>query len=232
MNNCLSFSSVSNHAHNILLSAREYHDNSPRSKYCRCWRTINSTSIRQEYLHSPTTNSTTRTLSASSATHIEPPPAPSSFSPPDPQRIAEARVAFTAHLLSIGNSHISSLAGRVSEIRNNFLAISKQEADLAKNIKKLATEAIKKHQQVADRAAGKLKELGDIRSWAEVLKRDLLMLEETMKMGEVRDEGDEWESEGDGEGGEGGNASKVQAGGEKKKQGEGRVNDLEGRGER
>lgn len=61
------------------------------------------------------------------------------------------------------------------------------------------------------------------------------MLEETMKMGDVRDEVDEWESEekeGDGEGGEAGNASKVQAGREKKKQGEGRVNDLEGRGER
>lgn len=61
------------------------------------------------------------------------------------------------------------------------------------------------------------------------------MLEETMKMGEVRDEGDEWKSEekeGDGDGGEGGNASKVQAVEEKKKQGEGRVNDLEGRGER
>ncbi|MCJ1458237.1 hypothetical protein MMC28_008608 [Mycoblastus sanguinarius] len=119
------------------------------------------------------------------------PPRPSQ-EPPDPQRTAEARAAFTAHLASIGNSHISSLETRVSDIRNNSTAISKQEDEIAKQTKKLAAES-KKHQKVADEARGKLKELGDIQNWAEVLERDLLVLEETMRMGEGGEDG--WETE-------------------------------------
>ena len=53
----------------------------------------------------------------------------------------------------------------------------------------------KKHQKVADDAAEKLKELGDIQNWAEVLERDLLVLEETMKMGGAGEDG--WETEED-----------------------------------
>lgn len=128
------------------------------------------------------------TVSTSSSTEVEQPPPP----PPDPRRTAEARAAFTAHLTSIGNSHISSLEGRVSDIHNNSAAISKQEDDVAKQTKKLVAEA-KKHQKIADDAAGKLKELGDIQNWAEVLERDLLVLEETMRMGEAGEEG--WETE-------------------------------------
>ena len=128
------------------------------------------------------------TTSSSSATQVEQPPPP----PPDPQRTAEARAAFTAHLTSIGNSQISSLEGRVFDIHNNSAAISKQEDGINKKTKKLAAEA-KKHQKIADDAAGKLKELGDIQNWAEVLERDLLVLEETMRMGEAGEE--EWETE-------------------------------------
>lgn len=128
------------------------------------------------------------TASSSSATQVEQPSPP----PPDPQRTAEARAAFTAHLTSIGNSQISSLEGRVSDIHNNAAAISKQEDDVNKQTKKLAAEA-KKHQKIADDAAGKLKELGDIQNWAEVLERDLLVLEETMRMGETGE--DEWETD-------------------------------------
>ena len=133
------------------------------------------------------------TASTSSAIQVDQPPHPPP--PADPQRTAEARAAFTAHLTSIGNTHISSLEGRVSDIHNNSSAISKQEAEVVKQTKKLAVEA-KKHQKVADHAAEKLKELGDIQNWAEVLERDLLVLEETMNMGEAGEDG--WETEEDG----------------------------------
>lgn len=136
------------------------------------------------------------TASISSATQVEQPRPPRP--PPDPQRTAEARAAFTAHLTSIGNSHVSSLEGRVSDIHNNSAAITKQEDDVAKQTKKLAAES-KKYQKVADDAAGKLKELGDIQNWAEVLERDLLVLEETMRMGEAGDDG--WETEEEDSGG-------------------------------
>jgi len=121
-----------------------------------------------------------------SPSQVEPPPAP------DPQRTAEARAAFTAHLTSIGNSHISPLEARVSDISKNSIAISKQEDDVAKQMKKLADES-KKHQKVVDDAAGKLKELGDIQNWAEVLERDMLVIEKALQMGEGEDSG--WETD-------------------------------------
>jgi len=123
------------------------------------------------------------------------PPSPSQVEPPpvpDPQRTAEARAAFTAHLTSIGNSHISPLEARVSDINKNSIAISKQEDDVAKQTKKLADES-KKHQKVVDDAAVKLKELGDIQNWAEVLERDMLVIEKALQMGEGEDSG--WETD-------------------------------------
>ncbi|MCJ1274650.1 hypothetical protein MMC21_002447 [Puttea exsequens] len=122
----------------------------------------------------------------SSPSQPDPPP------PPDPQRTAEARAAFTAHLTSIGNSHIAPLESRVSDINKNSAAISKQEDNVAKQTKKLAEES-QKHQKVIDDAAAKLKELGDIQNWAEVLERDMLVIEKTLQMGEG--EGSEWETD-------------------------------------
>ena len=37
---------------------------------------------------------------------------------------------------------------------------------------------------MADESRGKLKEIGDIQNWAEILERDLLVLEETVRLGE------------------------------------------------
>lgn len=171
------------------------------------------------------TSSTTQVGPLTTPPSLPPQQPPSPPAPPDPQRTAEARAAFTAHLTSISNSHISSLEGRVSDIHNNSTAISKQEADVVKQTKKLAAEA-KKHQKVADDAAGKLKELGDIQNWAEVLERDLLVLEETMKMGEAGEDG--WETEEEVEGGEGGLGNRKMV----KEQGKGgqRLNGIEGHG--
>ena len=112
--------------------------------------------------------------------------------PPDPRRTAEAKAAVTAHLTAIGNLHTSALETRVSDIHNNTIAISKQEDEIVKQTKRLADES-KKHQKVADDAAGKLKELGDIQNWAEVLERDMLVIEEALNMVEGEDSG--WETE-------------------------------------
>lgn len=165
------------------------------------------------------------TTSTSSATQVEQPPPPPPPPQPDPQRTAEARAAFTAHLTSIGNTHISSLEGRVSDIHSNSTAIAKQQAHVAKQTKKLATEA-KKHQKVADDAAEKLKELGDIQNWAEVLERDLLVLEETMEMGEAGEDGWETEEDVDEGAGDSRNTTTVQGQGKGQKQ----LNGLEGHG--
>lgn len=162
------------------------------------------------------------TIPPSSPTLATPPP-------PDPQRTAEARAAFTAHLTSIGNSHVSALEQRVGDIHSNSLAISKQEDEIGKQAKKLADES-KKHQKVADDAGAKLKELGDIQNWAEVLERDLLVLETAMKMGEGEDDG--WETE-DGEEGEevGGAHAVVDGVGDAKGKGKGKAEEEGGRKE-
>ncbi|KAM0801606.1 hypothetical protein BDR22DRAFT_820715 [Usnea florida] len=135
------------------------------------------------------------TTSTSSATHLDPQPSPPPPPAPDPQRTAEARAAFTAHLSSIGTSHISALESRVADIHTNAAVLSKQESDVLKQTKKLAQQA-RKQQGVAKGAAEKLKELGDIQNWAEVLERDLLVLEEAVERGERGEGGD---SEGEGE---------------------------------
>ena len=127
-----------------------------------------------------------------SPSQVLPNPTTATAPPPDPQRTAEARAAFTAHLTSIGNSHLSTLESRVSDIHANSLAISKQEENLIKQTKKLSDES-KKHQKVADEAGKKLKELGDIQNWAEVLERDLVVIEETMNLADGEDSG--WETE-------------------------------------
>ena len=44
-----------------------------------------------------------------------------------------------------------------------------------------------KYNKAAEQAREKLKELGDIQNWAEVLERDLLVLEETVREGEERE---------------------------------------------
>ena len=53
---------------------------------------------------------------------------------------------------------------------------------------------------MAEEAGRRLKEFGDLQNWAEVLERDLLVLEETVERGEV---GSGWVTEEEDEGEEG-----------------------------
>ncbi|KAL9127444.1 MAG: hypothetical protein Q9217_003681 [Psora testacea] len=120
---------------------------------------------------------------------------PTSIAPsqaPDPERTAQARAAVTAHLSALGEQHLKPLKQRASDIRASSSAIDKQEAALRKQTEGLEKESKKLHKE-ADEASKKLKELGDIQNWAEVLERDLLVVEETLRMGEGEDLG--WETE-------------------------------------
>ena len=99
------------------------------------------------------------------------------------QRTSEARAAFTATLTSIGSTLDGELQTRASDIHANSGAIAKQEAEVAKQSAALRKES-ERYQKIADESRGKLKEIGDIQNWAEMLERDLLVLEETMRLGE------------------------------------------------
>ena len=106
---------------------------------------------------------------------------------PTPQQTAEARAAFLASLNSTGSTVSAALQTRAQDIHSNTAAITDQEKQV-----KIATEALgkesKKYEKVVEDGAKKLKELGDVQNWAEMLERDLLMLEETMSIVDEEEE--------------------------------------------
>ncbi|KAL7950560.1 hypothetical protein V8C42DRAFT_306859 [Trichoderma barbatum] len=104
------------------------------------------------------------------------------------RHVSEARAAVVA---SIGNMLDSELQSRAGILHDNAAALEKQERDVLR-----ATEGLRKETQKlkaeADKAARKVKELGNVQNWAEVLERGFLVLEETVRLangGEDSDEG-------------------------------------------
>lgn len=93
----------------------------------------------------------------------------------------EARAAVMASLESAGSHYDSNSQRRAADIHNNATAIAKQEADIKRNTNLLAKESVKWKKE-ADRAAKSIKELGDVQNWAEMLERDFMVLEETMRL--------------------------------------------------
>ncbi|MCJ1397782.1 hypothetical protein MMC11_000978 [Xylographa trunciseda] len=97
------------------------------------------------------------------------------------QRTAEARAAFLGSLNSVGSQGDAELQARAKDIHTSAAALARQEDDVAKQTDSLA-EHTAQYQQIADESRGKLKEIGDVQNWAEMIERDLLVLEETMRI--------------------------------------------------
>ncbi|MCJ1472037.1 hypothetical protein MMC13_000682 [Lambiella insularis] len=108
--------------------------------------------------------------------------------PPPDQRTTEARTAFLASLHSVGSQHDADLQARAHDLHASAAAIAKQEAELAAQTARLAQQTAQ-YQQLADDSRGKLKEIGDVQNWAEMLERDLLVLEETVRIAEEEEAG-------------------------------------------
>lgn len=113
--------------------------------------------------------------------------------------MAEARAAVVA---SIGNMLDSQLQTRASVLHDNAAALDRQERDVL-----AATEGLRRERErlarEADAAARKVKELGNVQNWAEVLERGFLVLEETVRLangGSDRGDGGE-DGDEDGSGG-------------------------------
>ncbi|KAI9935020.1 hypothetical protein ASPWEDRAFT_666894 [Aspergillus wentii DTO 134E9] len=112
---------------------------------------------------------------------------PSSPSPSQTQRTTEARAAFTASLQSVGANYDAELRDRARNLHDNTAALDKQQADL----QRATTELGRQNEQwgkVTDTAREGLKEIGDVQNWAELIERDLLVVEETLRMVEEEDE--------------------------------------------
>jgi K+-sensing histidine kinase KdpD len=97
------------------------------------------------------------------------------------RRTAEARAAVTASLASVGASVDNDLRTRTTDLHSNSEAISKQEKELAKQTKALAKESAQ-WEKLLNGGTKKLNEVGDIQNWAEMIERDLLVLEETVRL--------------------------------------------------
>ncbi|KAH8705174.1 hypothetical protein BGW36DRAFT_392864 [Talaromyces proteolyticus] len=161
----------------------------------------------------PTTSTSTTTTNNSPSPSSSFTPQSSSSSPAsstqdqDPEtarRTLEARTAFTASLHSVGQNVSSDLRARATDLHNNAAAIQKQENELTKH----TTDLKKQNDQwdkVVESARQGLKEIGDVQNWAEMIERDLLVVEEVLRLAEgnaeagEEDRRDHYQSEGEGD---------------------------------
>ena len=94
---------------------------------------------------------------------------------------AEARAAVVASLESAGSEYDTDLQRRAADIHISASAIAKQEAEVKRNAAALAKESVKWQKEV-DKATKGLNEFGDMQNWAEMMERDFLVLEETLRL--------------------------------------------------
>ncbi|KAF2834164.1 hypothetical protein M501DRAFT_1001475 [Patellaria atrata CBS 101060] len=99
------------------------------------------------------------------------------------QRTAEARAAVIASLSSVGHSVDAEIRTRASDLHSNSAAIAKQEKELAKQTAALAKQTAQ-WTKLVDTSTKRLNEIGDAQNWAELMERDLLVLEETLRLAE------------------------------------------------
>ena len=98
----------------------------------------------------------------------------------------EARTAFKASLTSVGTNLDADIRARAATLHENSNALAKQEEEL-----KRATEGVAKQskelEKLADQGREGLKEVGDLQNFAEMMERDLLVVEETVRLAEEED---------------------------------------------
>jgi hypothetical protein len=109
-------------------------------------------------------------------------------SPTPSQRTLEAKAAFTASLRSAGANYDAELRERARTLHENAAALDNQEAELRRTTAELGRQN-EQWEKVADTAREGLKEIGDVQNWAELIERDLLVVEEMLREVEAREEG-------------------------------------------
>lgn len=131
--------------------------------------------------------SSSSTNQASSSSTLSPPPKPpaqSTITTPASEETtkqqAEARKAVTTTLSAVGSSIDAESRTRLQDLHANSAAIKKQEIEV-----KRQTGSLEKQNAQWEKALLKstrqLNEMGDLQNWAEVLERDLLVLEDVVR---------------------------------------------------
>ena len=106
------------------------------------------------------------------------------------QRTVEAKAAFTASLNSVGSSLDADLQSRARNIHANSKALSKQDQGVDKEIKMLSKQS-DQMQKVIDKTKSDLKEFDNLQDFETDLgvdlERDLMLIEETLRIVEEDD---------------------------------------------
>ncbi|KAK4069876.1 transcriptional regulator family: GCN5-like 1 [Trichoderma aggressivum f. europaeum] len=138
-------------------------------------------------LSAPSVVTTSASATAMASPALHPALQPTLPSAQTQRHVSEARAAVVA---SIGNMLDSELQSRAGILHGNATALEKQERDVLR-----ATDGLRKETQKlkaeADKAARKVKELGNVQNWAEVLERGFLVLEETVRLANGGEDSDE-----------------------------------------
>ncbi|GAB1728568.1 hypothetical protein NU195Hw_g7118t1 [Hortaea werneckii] len=116
--------------------------------------------------------------------------------PPNQTAQTEARAAILATLSAAGSHYSTFTQHKAQDLHANSHAIANQEAALAKSTRDLEKEG-KKWAREAEKATKGLNRFGDLQNWAEILERDFVVLEETLRLvegGEGLGEAEEEES--------------------------------------
>ncbi|EEH36281.1 hypothetical protein PAAG_00604 [Paracoccidioides lutzii Pb01] len=103
------------------------------------------------------------------------------------QETAEAKIAFTASLTSVGTNLDADLRQRAQALHNNDGVIKKQEEKLRKTIQDLEKQS-RELEKLADQGREGLKEVGDLQNWAELIEQDILIVEESLCLADEEDE--------------------------------------------
>ncbi|KAF7858467.1 hypothetical protein EAF04_009067 [Stromatinia cepivora] len=152
---------------------------------------------------SASSHSRSHSASASTSTHSHAPSNPSTSSHPSlpsspetARQIAEARTALNASIQNIFTPHEHALKLRAQNLHQNSSALTKQENELKKEIGKLGKEG-DKLEKVVREGQKRVKELGNVQNWAEVLERDFLVVGEVLRLVQgSEDESEGWSDDG------------------------------------
>ncbi|BFZ59158.1 ATP-binding mismatch repair protein [Saitoella coloradoensis] len=97
------------------------------------------------------------------------------------ERAHAARKQLVNDIDAASNAIATAVRYRISTIHTNSTSIASQTQTLSTHSARL-TKSVKQWQDLADGARGQLKEVGDLENWAEVLEREVKILEEAVGM--------------------------------------------------
>jgi len=108
-----------------------------------------------------------------------------SSEPDTARQKAEARAAVEASLQSVESSYDADLRSRAVALHSSAASIAKQEKELRTQTQALAKQSAQ-WRTLANKTTKQLNEFGDVQNWAEMIERDLLVIEETLRLAEGR----------------------------------------------